>query len=59
MTEVTGKPYLWQGTGMHRVCPRGEVKIDVQATTGSGVRSDTVTTYVKSQTLPAIGVQKV
>jgi len=56
MTAVPGKPYLWQGTWNASSMPDGEAAIDVQATTGSGTRSDRVTTYVKSQTLPAIKV---
>jgi hypothetical protein len=55
MASVSGNPRLWQGVWNASTLPEGEYTIDVQATTGSGVRTDTVTTYVKSQVLPKIG----
>jgi hypothetical protein len=47
MTIVPGNPRLWQGAWDASALPEGEHTVDVQATTGSGVRTDTVTTYVK------------
>jgi hypothetical protein len=55
MGSVSGNPRLWQGVWDASALPEGEHTLDVQATTGSGVRTDTVTTYVKSQVLPKIG----
>jgi hypothetical protein len=56
MASVSDNPRLWQGAWNASALPEGEYTLDVQATTGSGVRTDTVTTYVKSQVLPMVGV---
>jgi hypothetical protein len=49
MTSVSGNPRLWQATWDASALPEREHTVDVQATTGSGVWTDTVTTYVKTQ----------
>jgi hypothetical protein len=49
MTVVPGSSILWQGVWNAAALPEGEHTIDVQATTGSGTRTDRVTTYVESQ----------
>jgi hypothetical protein len=54
MASASGDHRLWQGVWDASALPEGEYTVDVQATTGSGVRTDTVTTYVKSQVLPKI-----
>ena len=46
MTSVSGNPNLWQGVWNASALPEGEHTVDVQATAGSGVRMDTVTTYL-------------
>jgi hypothetical protein len=56
MASVSGNPSLWQGVWNASALPEGEHTVDVQATTGSGVRTDTVTTYVKSQVVSTVGV---
>ena len=56
MASVPGNSRLWQGMWDASVLAAGEYTLDVQATTGSGGRTDTVTTYVQSQVLPGIGV---
>jgi hypothetical protein len=56
MSAVTGNPRLWQGAWNASALPEGVYTIDVVATTGSGVRTNTVTTYLKSQAMPKIGV---
>ncbi len=56
MTSVSGNARLWQGVWDASALPEGEHTVDVQATTGSGARMDTITTYVKSQVLPRVGV---
>jgi hypothetical protein len=56
MASVSGNPRLWQGVWDASSVGEGEYRVDVQATTGSGTRTDTATTYVKSQVLPRIGV---
>ena len=55
MESVSGNPPLWQGVWDASALAEGEYTLDVQATTGSGVRSDTVATYVKYQA-PVNGV---
>ncbi len=49
MTVVPGSPSLWQGVWNASASPEGEHTIEVQATTGSGTRTDRITTYAKSQ----------
>jgi hypothetical protein len=56
MASVSENPHLWQGIWNASALPEGEYTLDVQATTSSGVRTDTVTTYVKSQVMPKVGV---
>jgi hypothetical protein len=56
MTVVSGNPRLWQGNWNSSSLSEGEYTLEVQAATGSGVRSDTITTYVKSQVQPRIGI---
>jgi len=56
MASVSGNPRLWQGVWDASALAEGEYTLDVQATTGSGVRTDAVTTYVKSSVLPMVGV---
>ena len=56
MASITGNPSLWKGVWNASTLPAGVYTIDVQATTGSGIRTDTVTTYVESQVLPVVGV---
>ena len=46
MADVSGNPRLWQGVWDASNLPEGEHTVEVQATTGSGVRVDTVTTYL-------------
>ena len=58
MTSVPGNPRLWQGAWDALALTQGEYTLEVQVTTGSGVRTDTVTTYVESQTVPRIGVNE-
>ncbi len=47
MERIPGNLRLWQGLWDASALAEGEYILDVQATTGSGVRMDTVTTYVK------------
>lgn len=56
MNSVSGTPRLWQGEWDASALAEGEYTLDVQATTGSGVRTDTVTTYVKYPVPPINGV---
>jgi hypothetical protein len=56
MEGVSGNPRLWQGAWDASALVEGEYTLEVQATTGSGVRSDTVTTYVKFPAPPVNGV---
>jgi uncharacterized repeat protein (TIGR02543 family) len=56
MESVSGNPRLWQGAWDASALVEGEYTLEVQATTGSGVRSDSVTTYVKFPLPPVIGV---
>jgi hypothetical protein len=58
MTVVSGNPRLWQGIWNASSLTEGEYSLDVQATTGSGVRSDTISTYVKSQVQTKIGISE-
>ena len=53
MAVVSGNLRLWQGVWDASALSEGEYTLDVQAITGSGTRTDTVTTYVKSQLLYA------
>jgi hypothetical protein len=55
MAVVPGNPRLWQGVWDASALAEGEYTLDVQATSGSGVRTDTVATYVKSEILPKMG----
>jgi hypothetical protein len=48
MSNVAGNPKLWQGLWDASNLSAGEYTIEVQATTGSGKRSDTITTIVSS-----------
>ena len=48
MTSVFGNSALWQGIWNASTLAAGEYSLEVQATTGSGVRTDAVTTYVES-----------
>ncbi len=54
--NVTGNSQLWQGVWNASSLFTGEYILEVQATTGSGVRTDSVTTYVVSQVQPKAGV---
>jgi hypothetical protein len=54
MTVAPDSPGLWHGIWDASALPEGEHTIDVQATTGSGTRTDTVTTYVKSSSTPTL-----
>ena len=54
MESVPGNPHLWQGLWDASALAEGEYTLDVQATTGSGVRTDTVATYVKVPPLPPV-----
>ncbi|MBN1547711.1 MAG: metallophosphoesterase [Syntrophaceae bacterium] len=56
MANVPGNSRLWQGLWDASTLAEAEYTVDVQATTGSGSRLDTVKTYLKSQTLPLVGV---
>jgi hypothetical protein len=57
MTSVAGNPRLWQGAWDASTLVEGEYTLDVQATTGSGVRIDSVATYViQTQVQPSVGV---
>ena len=56
MAAVSDNSRLWQGEWDASALPEGDYTLEVQATTNSGVRSDTVTTHVKSTAvLPKIG----
>jgi len=55
MESVPGNPRLWQGAWDASALAEGEYTLEVQATTGSGVGSDTVATYAKYQA-PVNGV---
>jgi Fibronectin type III domain/Bacterial Ig domain/Calcineurin-like phosphoesterase len=50
--SLSGNSALWQGVWDASTLAAGEYSLEVQATTGSGVRSDAVTTYIESP-LPA------
>jgi len=57
MTNVAENPRLWQGVWDASTLVEGEYTLDVQATTGSGVRIDSVATYViQTQVQPSVGV---
>jgi hypothetical protein len=56
MEGVSGNPRLWQGAWDASALVEGEYTLEVQATTGSGVRTDSVTTYVKFPLPPVNGV---
>ena len=56
MEGVSGNPRLWQGAWDASALAEGEYTLEVQATTGSGVRTDTVATYVKFAAPPINGV---
>lgn len=57
MTSVAGNPRLWQGAWDASTLVEGEYTLDVQATTASGVRTDSVATYVtQTQVQPSVGV---
>ncbi len=49
MESVPGNPRLWQGEWDASALAEGEYTLEVQATTGSGVRTDTVATYAHYQ----------
>ncbi len=53
MQNVSGTAPLWQGMWNAATLTAGEYSLEVQATTGSGVRTDVVTTYVDSPLPPA------
>ena len=56
MTAVSGNPPLWQGAWNAASLTEGEYTVDVQAVTGSGTRTDTVTTYLTSPVVvPKVG----
>ena len=48
MQNMSGNSALWQGLWNASTLAAGEYSLEVQATTGSGVRTDAVTTYVES-----------
>ncbi|WP_224984848.1 fibronectin type III domain-containing protein [Geomonas agri] len=48
MQNVSGNPALWQGNWNASTLAASEYALEVQATTGSGVRSDGITAYVES-----------
>jgi hypothetical protein len=54
MESVPGNPHLWQAVWDASALAEGEYTLDVQATTGSGVRTDTVATYVKVPPPPPV-----
>ena len=56
MESVSSNPRLWQGVWNASSLSTGECVLEVQASTGSGVRTDSVTTYVVSQAQPKVGV---
>jgi hypothetical protein len=56
MTAVPDNPRLWQGTWDASLLTEGEYALEVQASSGSGVRTDSIATYVASQALPRVGV---
>jgi len=55
MQNVSGNARLWQGRWNASALAEGEYTLEVQAITGSGVRSDSIVTYVK----PDVSVAKV
>jgi len=56
MENASGNPRLWQGAWDASALVEGEYTLEVQATTGSGVRTDTVATYVKFPAPPVNGL---
>jgi hypothetical protein len=56
MASVAANPRLWQGSWDASALMEGECTLEVQATTASGVRTDTVATYVKFPQPPVNGV---
>lgn len=55
MQNVSGNAALWQGVWDASTLAAGEYSLEVQATTGSGTRTDAVTTYVNSSIQPGVG----
>jgi hypothetical protein len=56
MTVAPGNSRLWQGVWNASALAEGEYTIEVQATTGSGTTSHTITTYVQLMAPPAPAV---
>lgn len=56
MSQVVGNTRLWQGVWDASSLTEGVYGIDVVATTGSGTRTNSVSTYLKSSVVPKVGV---